>query len=158
MKKIAIIFILLFGSVNFCMAQKIESKKVFGGYQCSQEGKLINMKQMSKMMANQAEAHDYMSRARTGYSAATIISGIGGAFVGFPVGIALSGGEPAWGLLGVGVGIIAVSIPIASKANKNALKAIDIYNNSLNSSSQNRYKPQLRLVGDRNGIGLALRF
>lgn len=158
MKRTAILLIMLLGTCSLCEAQKIETKKVFGGYRFSQEGKNLTLRYMSKIMKSNTEAMPYMSKARSGHALATIVSGTGGFLVGFSLGLTLSEGVRSWGILGAGAGIIALSIPLSNKAFKNAVKAVDIYNNSLKTTSYNRHKPQLRLVSDQYGLGLSLRF
>lgn len=77
--------------------------------------------------------------------------------VGWPLGSALAGAKPEWIMAGIGAGLIAVSIPITRKYNKQAKSAVDEYNGGLETSSIfNKTEVKMALTG--NGIGLALRF
>lgn len=67
--------------------------------------------------------------------AGQVVGMIRGALIGYPLGKAIGEGEPNWGIAGIGVASIAVSIPISSKFNNNAKKAISIYYNSLKETS-----------------------
>ena len=64
MKKIAaIITTLLFTSISI-NAQKIEMKKVFGGYQFTQSEKTINANQMQEIMKGNQEALELITSAK----------------------------------------------------------------------------------------------
>ncbi|MEL7148240.1 MAG: hypothetical protein AAFO69_17835 [Bacteroidota bacterium] len=158
MKQITIFLIILLSSYGFASAQRIETTKMPGSYKFSQDGKTVNMPQLKEIMASNVAATEYLKKAQSGNTFATVVAGIGGGFVGFPLGIALAGGKMSWGLFGTGVGIIALSIPIISKANKNTLKAVEVYNASLGNTSSHHYRPQLKFVTDHYGIGLAVSF
>ena len=57
----------------------------------------------------------------------------------------------------IGAGLIVVSIPLMSKANKLSISAIDMYNEGLKTTS-NRTKPDVHLAFKGNSIGLAWSF
>ncbi|MAU26781.1 MAG: hypothetical protein CMH45_05175, partial [Muricauda sp.] len=88
----------------------------------------------------------------------SIMGFVGGGLVGWPVGTAIGGGDANWALAGVGAGLIGVSIPISSSANKKTKQAVDVYNSSLGTTTFIEYKPQLKLIANGNGFGMSLSF
>ncbi len=144
--------------MTFCNAQKIEVDKVLGGYKYSQNGKRMTMNQLVKTMEYNPEALSLIKKARSNNIIATILGGVGGFLVGLPIGTAISGKKANWTLAGIGAGIIVVSIPISSSANKKTKKAVELYNASLNSSSFYDLKPEFKIIGNVNGIGLSINF
>lgn len=58
-----------------------------------------------------------------------IFSYAGGFMIGWPIGTAIGGGDPNWGIAAAGVGCVLLSIPLANGYKKNAKEAVSIYNN-----------------------------
>jgi outer membrane lipoprotein SlyB len=158
MKKTILTLILALATITICNAQKIEMKKVFGGYQYTQDGNQMTMGKLVKAMESNSEALKFMKKAKSNNVIASIISGAGGALIGFPIGTAIGGGDANWTLAGIGAGLVAISIPISSGVNKNAKKAVELYNSSLNSTSYYEFKPEFKIVANGNGIGLSVNF
>jgi hypothetical protein len=161
MKRIAIILTLLTVSLTFAFGQtvtdSISVKKVFGGYQFYQGEKILNMNQLVNAIKPNDQAYLQIKSAKSSYTIATIIGGVGGFMVGWPIGAALGGGEPNWTMAGIGAGLIVVSIPITHRFNKKAKQAVETFNSGLQASSfWDKNELQLSLTG--NGIGLTLNF
>lgn len=80
-----------------------------------------------------------------------------GFLIGWPIGTAIGGGDPNWLLAGIGAGILIVAIPVSKAATTNALKAVEIYNSSQQTSYfHNGVKLYLGLAD--HGLGLKLYF
>jgi hypothetical protein len=161
MRKIAIILTLFASSISFTFGQtasdSISMKKVFGGYQFYQGEQRLNMNQLVNTMKSNDQAYQQIKSAQSTYTLATIIGGVGGFMVGWPIGTALGGGEPNWTMAGIGAGLIVVSIPITQSFNKKAKQAVETYNGGLQTSSfWDKNELKLSLTG--NGIGLTLNF
>jgi len=154
MKKTLLTLILTFSMIAVCNAQKIETKKVFGGYQYTLNGKKMSMRDLVEVMNSNSEALRYIQKAKSNNIMASILGGAGGALIGFPIGTAIGGGDPNWTLAGIGAGLIAIGIPVSSSANKNTQKAIDLYN----SSSSTSFHPEFKIIGNGDGIGFAVNF
>lgn len=140
---------------SFCCGQKIESKKVFGGYLFEQEGQRLTMGQLVYKMQVHPESYALIKKASSGNTLASVIGFVGGGLIGWPIGAAIGGGDPNWALAGIGAGLIIVAIPISSSATQNARAAVDIYNTSIGESSSFY---EIRLNGTQNGIGLMMSF
>ena len=145
-------------TLTFCNAQQIEMEKVFGGYKYTQNGKLMKMKDLVKTMESNQQAFDLIKKAQSNNTIASIIGGAGGFLVGWPIGTAIGGGDANWTLAGVGAGLIAISIPLTSGANKNGKQAVELYNSSLKSTSFYEFKPEFKVISNGNGIGLSMNF
>ncbi len=154
--KILSLIILVFATLTVT-GQQIETKKVFGGHQFLQNGKSLKFSEMESMMKSNTEAYQLIKSAKTNNGMAMVLGGVGGALIGWPLGTAMGGGEPNWTLAGIGAGLVVVSIPISSKANKKALKAVAIYNANLNATSS-YFKPEFNLSLSSTGVGLVMSF
>lgn len=160
MKKINIILIVIISSFNLAMGQTNDSitmKKVVGGYQFFQGEERLTVNQLVKTMKTNSEAYSLVKSAQSNNTVASVIGGIGGFMVGWNLGTALGGGEPNWGVAGIGAGLIVVSIPISLSFNKKVKKAVETYNRGFQTSSfwdDNKLNLSLK----SNGIGLCLSF
>lgn len=80
------------------------------------------------VMKTNQEAYDLALKAKSSYDASTAIGFVGGFLIGWPIGTAIGGGDPNWGLAAAGAGVLVIAIPIMSSANKKMDQALDIYN------------------------------
>ena len=78
---------------------------------------------------------------------------IGGMLIGFPLGTAIVGGEPEWGLAAAGTVFLLGSIPLNRIFKARALNALDIYNGKVSAS---RIKPEFYFAG--TGARLIIKF
>jgi hypothetical protein len=145
-------------AIGFINAQKIDTEKVFGGHKYTQNGALISIGDLVSIMENNTEALALLKKGRTNRSFAGVLGFAGGALVGWPLGTSLGGGDANWTLAGIGAGLIAVGIPISSSANKKINQAVEMYNASLNRNAYNHFKPELKIVANKNGLGLSMNF
>lgn len=157
MKKLLLLGLILvtgFGTIN---AQKIESKKVLGSYIYKQNDNYLSSKQLVKLMSSNNEASQLIKSANKSKIWATILGGVGGAFIGFPIGTAVGGGEAKWELAGVGAALILVAIPINNNYNKKSKNAVDLYNSGFSPTSY-KFQPSFNLNMKGNSIGITMTF
>jgi hypothetical protein len=162
MKNFRLFFLILFvscSSVFYGQAStdSITMKKVFGGYQFYQADQRLSLTQLVEAMELNEKAFEEIKAAQSTYLLTTIVSGVGGFMVGWPLGTAVGGGEPNWALAGIGAGLILVSVPISQKYSKQAKRAVDTFNGGLETSSF-WDNAELRFTMTGNGLGLKLRF
>jgi hypothetical protein len=143
------IFSFLAVSASFGQESPIEIRKnrLFQDYQ------YLDLSSLQQKFETSPEALALVNQAKSQYGTANVLGFVGGFLIGWPIGTAIGGGEPAWALAGAGAGILAVAIPINSSANKKVKQAVDIYNGGLNSTGT----AYLKLSGG-NGLGLTLVF
>jgi len=147
-----------FVGVLYSTAQEIKIKKSFGENTFLQNDTRLNFTQLLSTLKNNKEAYALASSAKSNKTLATITAGAGGFLIGWPLGIAIGGGEPNWGLAVVGAGLVVVSFPIMSGYNKKTAKAVRLYNEGI---SNNAYKPlpiELNFTVNNNSFGLCLQF
>jgi len=157
--KIALSITCLICIVFMCSAQKINSEKVFAGYKFTQNGKGVNINQLAKIVSDDLEAKKLMRSAKSNVQMGTILAGVGGFLIGWPVGSAIGGGEPNWLLAAGGVLAAGIGLPLSNSGYKRAREAVRIYNNSLEKpTGSNKFKPQFEIATTQNGIGLLMRF
>ncbi len=141
-----------------CSAQKINSEKVFAGYKFTQNGKPLKIKEVAKIVSGNMEARKLMRSAKSNIEMGTILSGIGGFLIGWPIGSAIGGGEPNWLLAAGGVVAAGIGIPLSNSGFKRARQSVRIYNKSLPNTSGSQFKPQFHLAASQQGIGLLIKF
>jgi len=125
-------------------------------YFYSLNGELLNARGLGNVLLGNKEAYSMYQDARGVNTLSSILGFAGGFLIGLPLGSLAVGNEPNWLLGGIGVGLIAVAIPINKAANKRVKEAVDIYNSGLRNTSM--IKPQLKLGITSNGIGLVMVF
>lgn len=157
MKNLIFTIILSVFTLSFVNAQKIEMKKVFGGYAFSQNDKNLTLTQMQELMKDNKEAFNLVKSAKSNQTWAMILGTAGGALVGFPVGTAIGGGEPKWALAGAGAALIVASIPIVKGFNRKTKEAVDLYNSGLPSVSSN-FNPSFNFTVKGTSMGISMRF
>ncbi|MFD0860653.1 hypothetical protein ACFQ1M_00420 [Sungkyunkwania multivorans] len=158
MKRLLMTLTFAIATITLCNAQKIEMEKGFGGYKYTQNGTRLTMGQVVAAVQSNPEAYNLIKKAQSKKTTASLMSLVGGALIGWPIGASIGGGDPNWTLAGVGAGFVAVSIPIASGGNKKAKQAVELYNSSLDSASNISFRPEFKIVANANGIGLSVNF
>lgn len=88
---------------------------------------------------------------------ANVLAFAGGFMVGWPVGTAIGGGDPNWGLAAVGGGLLLATIPLVNGFNKNAIAAVELYNGSLRNPTSLR-PCTIKFCVNPNGVGLKMVF
>ncbi len=86
--------------------------------------KPLKPKEIEQILSNNSLAAETYSQAKKNIVPATIFGSAGGFLIGYPLGAAIGGGKFNFTLLGIGVGLIGVSIPFSSAYNKHTLKAV----------------------------------
>ncbi|WP_192823544.1 hypothetical protein [Rufibacter sp. LB8] len=138
--------------------EPLSVRSTFGSVMVTQGDKTLNLNEASQAFASHEPALQEFRKAKTNNTWATIMGGIGGALVGWPVGAALAGGEANWTLAGVGAGFIGISIPFTVKANKQTRNAVNLYNTAAASTLVKPAKIQYQFKATGTGLGFALNF
>lgn len=159
MKLILPIFLICFSTNLFSQTftDSITMKKGFGAYQFYQGKQRLKLNQLAYKMKANDQAYQYFRSAESTYAVSSLIGGVGGFMVGWPIGTAIGGGDPSWGMAGIGAALIIVTIPLTQSFNKKAKQAIDTYNGGLRTSSfWDESELKFSMAGD--GMGLRLSF
>lgn len=157
MKKIVLAIVFIVATFFSVQAQKIEMKKVFGGYQFTQQGAILTLNQMQELMKNNQEAFDLVKSAKSNQTWGMILGTAGGALVGFPIGTAIGGGEPEWALAGVGAALIVATIPIVKGFNKKTSKAVELYNAGFTGVGY-QFQPEINFNFKGTSLGITMSF
>jgi len=136
----------------------IQVTKRFLGYTYEQNGMRLNINDMYRIMRKNPTAYEYIKKARFNHTMTTALGGIGGFMIGFPVGVALAGGDPEWLMAAIGGGVILIAIPVGNAASVNTRNAVREFNAGLHDAAFHPRKPQLNFGTQQNGVGLALSF
>lgn len=145
----------LFSVSGQAPTDSITIKKSFGTV-FLQHGKILTPKQLLKITKTVDEAYNEMKLAKNNFDAGSVIGFTGGAFIGWPIGTAIGGGEPNWTLAAVGAGLIVVSVPFTSAYKKHTIKAISIFNSRLKNTGLTNI--DFKIGCTTHGVGLSLSF
>ncbi len=161
MIKIAIILIFLLVSSS-CLFGQTASDSIFmvkvpGGYHFYHGKQRIKRIPLAKMMKPNDEAYRQFRLAQSTHNYAFVIGGAGGFLIGLQFGNLLGMREPNWTSAGIGLGLGVISIPITQSYNRQAKRAVDMYNGALQTTSF-WDRRELKIGGTENGVGLALHF
>jgi hypothetical protein len=97
-----------------------------------------------------------MRKAKANATVAGVLGFAGGFFIGFPLGMAITGNKPQWGVVGAGAGLVLTAVPFSLAYAKNAKKAVSIYNSGLTRTGQRRL--DFRLGLGLNGFAMKVNF
>ena len=94
----------------------------------TRDGQVLKPKEVLDLMKADEQAYPVFKKAMANYNAAQVLGFAGGFLVGWPLGTALGGGDPNWGLAAGGGALILCSIPLTVSFKKHAATALDTYN------------------------------
>lgn len=117
---------------------------------------MLTPNRLTKVLKTNVNAHKEFRAAKNNLFFSSVFSYAGGYFIGYPVGVALAGGKPVWGMAAVGVGLIAVSVPLRLAYTRRTENAIRIYNNDLRKTGY--IQSEMRISATSNGFGFVLNF
>lgn len=158
MKNIIIIVLIAISGSLFSQTvqDSIEIRKGWGN-SFRYQGKLLVPKKLREIVSVNPESVKEIKRAQTNMVMGSILGGVGGALVGYPVGTAIGGGKANWTLAAAGAFAILVSIPFSVAANSHTTKAVRIYNEGIRQTTQvNKLNFELGYTPD--GIGVRMKF
>jgi len=153
--------IILLASSQSSQAQitedKLYLKSNFWGNKFYKGDTIYSINGVLEELAVNEQPYNLMLKAKKDNSFAQIFGAAGGLLIGWPLGTALGGGEPKWYLAGIGVGFVAISIPLSINFKKKANQAIkDHYN--LIGSTKSKYKPTYYMGMSSTGLQLRIQF
>ena len=120
-----------------------EPVEIRDGYR--QDGQRVAPDSLIRTLRSEPEAAPAVERAQTLATIATLLAGVGGALVGWPLGEASSGAKPHWALAGAGGGAIVIGIPLAIWADSSMDAAVASHNDLVAARRQERV-PQTQQV------------
>jgi len=125
------------------------------GFTFQQNQRTYTLREMPALMQNNQEAHNFIQKARNQNTISMVLGAAGGFLIGWPLGTAIAGGDPNWALAAVGGGLIAVTIPITISAKRNANRAVQIYNEGVQTQQSNL---SINLGITPQGVGFQINF
>jgi hypothetical protein len=131
---ISLLFFLVFTiSSKAQQTDSLSMHKTFGSarfeYTRGDSVYVVSPKQVMQIMKEDPLALAEFQKAKSNYSASGVLGFIGGVMIGFPVGTAIAGGQPEWGLAAGGAVLVLIAaIPLDRAFKRHATTALDIYN------------------------------
>ncbi|NOT75597.1 MAG: hypothetical protein HOP08_11755 [Cyclobacteriaceae bacterium] len=156
-----VLCVLSFG-ISFSSVGQVDSlimHKTFGGarfeYKKDTSVFIVSPKQVLDIMKNDAEALAEFKKAKSNYGASGVIGFIGGALIGFPVGTAIAGGQPEWGLAAGGAALLLIAvIPLDKAFKRHSENALNIYNRKHNTA----FRPRTNYFLSGLGLKVIIKF
>lgn len=135
-------------------AQEIKLCKTFGGVRFERDSLILSPKQVHAILEEQPEAFKQFKTARTNASIGSVLGFAGGLLIGIPIGTAIIGGDPEWGLALGGAALIVSSLPFNKAFQRHAEGALSIYNQQHTA----RIRPKTEFYWTGNTAGIRVRF
>jgi hypothetical protein len=153
MRKFFVLSVLSLCITQISLAQEIKAYKTFGGVHFEMDTLTLGLNQVLEIVKENPDAYAELRRAKSNYNAAGVCGFAGGVLIIIPIGTAITGGNPEWGLAAGGAALLLAAIPFTTAYRGHTMQALDFYNNKFKSS---RVKPELRFYG--SGAQLIIRF
>lgn len=139
MKKTFLFFVFVVLGTLFSYSQTTTDSilviKGFGGSYFVRDGKTLSLRDMKSIMTTDQEAFKQIKSAKANATAGYVLAFAGGFLVGWEIGTMLRGADMNVPVLGAGVGLVTTGIVLSKRAEKKAIKAVDIYNARLKTTS-----------------------
>jgi hypothetical protein len=133
----------------------LRMEKTFGGVKFFEGSRIRKPREVLQIMEVNPEAYVEFKKAKSSYDAAQVFGFVGGFMIGWPIGTAIGGGEPQWGLAAGGAAVLLLSVPISNGFKRHASKAISIYNSQSGTANM---RPQFHLNIMGAGARMVVRF
>ncbi len=143
MRKPLLLWLVCFALFGFCNAQEIKMYKTFGGVRFEMDTLVLSPKQVLEILKEEPLAYEEFKQAKVNYNVAGVLGFTGGVLVGIPIGTAIAGGDPEWGLAAGGAALILGSIHFNRVFKARAFNALELYNKKYSS----RLKPTFHFYG-----------
>jgi hypothetical protein len=130
---------------------EIKMYKTFGGARFELDTLVLSPKQVLQILKVEPLAYEKFKRAKANYNAAGVLGFVGGILVFVPIGTAIAGGNPEWGLAAGGAVLVLGSLTLTRIFRSHAFEAIELYN-----GKTARIKPEFQFYG--TGARLVMRF
>lgn len=132
MKKLSLALLFFISTFVLASAQNpkdsiIIKKQLLDGTLMYKNHERIKIVDAINMMSENKEALNFMKKANTNSIFSAVIGGIGGLIIGYNLG-AIMNGKGNWGVGGVGLAVVAVSIPFEIGKSRNINRSVNIYN------------------------------
>jgi hypothetical protein len=133
--RIVIVFVLALALVAPAFSQQTNYKdsidvvnSPLGGIKFYQHGSRITMSRLTGILRSNPQAFAAIQKAKTNNTLAFIAGFAGGLLVGYELGNAAAGKKVNGAVIGIGAGIIGISIPFGIAGKRHAKRAVYLYN------------------------------
>ena len=138
MKNLFSVLFLFFSLAPHCFSQDFKNRdtiliagSAMKGLRFYQHGDNLSMARLTETLKINPEAFSYLKKAKVNNAFSFLLAFAGGFIIGYELGSSIGGKSIDWGIMGGGIGAVALSIPFSIGAKHNAKKAVEIYNAAL---------------------------
>lgn len=132
-------------SIQGATAQELTMYKTFGGVRFEYDSTIVSPRQVSEILSIDPVAEDDFKKARMNSGVAGVLGFAGGFLLAFPLGTAVAGGVPEWGLAAGGAVLLLASLPFNRTFKIRAGTALDHYNKGRSTSRLST--PEVNVTG-----------
>ncbi|MCM2278423.1 MAG: hypothetical protein NDJ89_10145 [Oligoflexia bacterium] len=148
---------------KFDPSRRVERHESFLGDTYRQDGKVVDQIDLGDQLSAHPASKEKMPGFRTYNTLGLILGSIGGAMIGWQLGLAASDGTPNWNTAYIGGGVAAVGIVFGALASRELGAGVDAFNGSFGSasgekSSRRDWSPVLIARRDGAACGVQLGF
>ncbi len=153
MKKLLLLCILFFSTASFSQEIKFEKGKFF------KDGVQISTYETKQLLESNYKALSRFKKGKSKESTGFLLTGMGAAMITVDLvkGLVSDVQYPS-ALTYVGVGFVAVSIPILSGRTKKIKEGINFYNEGLKTTGTLNTDLQVSFISNQNGYGFRINF
>ncbi len=142
---------------------KIDIKKGFPNHRFQYGEITLGIKELAPILKKNEQAYQVVKPAKVNFTLANVLTYVAVPSIIYSLALGNKLTDAAknrafWPSMGIGLSCLAVSIPLRIKANKQALKAVELYNSALGNKL---YKPDLldlKFAFTTNGIGVTVSY
>lgn len=150
------LFLILISFSLFAQSQEIVTKKKALGTVFMQNDRVMSTTDLFNVLKQNPETALDIKRAKSNLYPGMVVSYLGGFLIGWPIGTAIGGGEPQWGMALAGAGFIALGIPLSIGYTKHVKNAVNKYNDGLGIKKPAEVSFKVGVTND--GVGLKVCF
>lgn len=153
MRHFIIILGLFFGLSGFSQQITRQKGRFF------QNGNQITTRETKQLLSSDYQAYSAFKKGKNKESLGGFLIGLGGALVvaDVVVGLVSDVNYPTAATY-IGIGTLAIAIPVISGKNKKIDKGLELYNQSQSAEKKLGAAPELHIINNQRGCGLQFRF
>jgi hypothetical protein len=156
---IAIALLLLCSATSQAQSDTITIRKTGFGTVYKRDGKTLSLNKLERIMVQDAEAERQYRKGKHVNTVGFILGFAGGFMIGAELGRAVGSGTSVNPVhIGIGAGLIGISIPFTSSAQKKIKGAVKTYNANRRKTSAAYFKPDMYITFSGTSVGFRFVF
>jgi hypothetical protein len=165
------IFIILISTVKLpaqAAFSKVEIKKGFPKYAFKYGELNVGVLEVASIVKKNEQAYKVIKKARSNHNWAMFFGAVGIGGLMAPLQLLIpplpdakrreDPGKVVWPFIGIGLSGFTIAVPLSIKAEKQAVKAVELYNSGLGSNLYKHKPYEFTLRATHNGLGIVFEY